>query len=77
MQGGARGADALAKEWAMTKADLEIKADWKKYGPAAGPIRNQQMLDWGPDLVVAFAGGKGMAGMVALARAASVPVIEP
>jgi hypothetical protein len=80
MQGGARGADALAKEWAMTKGDLkcfEIKADWKKYGPAAGPIRNQQMLEWGPDLVVAFAGGTGTAGMVALARAAGVPVISP
>jgi SLOG family YspA-like protein len=80
MLGGARGADALAKQWAMTKADrkcFEIKANWRKYGPAAGPIRNQQMLDWGPDLVVAFAGGKGMAGMVALARAAGVPVIEP
>ena len=80
MQGGARGADALAKEWAMTKGDLkcfEIKADWKKYGPAAGPIRNQQMLEWGPDLVVAFAGGTGTAGMVALARAAGAPIIEP
>ena len=80
MQGGARGADALAKEWAMTHPDIkrfEIKDNWRKYGPAAGPIRNQQMLDWGPDLVVAFAGGKGTAGMVTLARATGVPVIEP
>jgi hypothetical protein len=37
-------------------------------GPAAGPIRNQRMLDWGPDLVVAFAGGKGTADMVRRAR---------
>jgi hypothetical protein len=51
--------------------------DWKRYGNAAGPIRNQRMLEWGPDLVVAFAGGTGTAGMVALARAAGVPVIEP
>jgi len=30
-------------------------ADWKKYGRAAGPIRNKQMLDEGkPDLVLAF-----------------------
>jgi hypothetical protein len=36
------------------------------------------MLDWLPDLVVAFAGGTGTAGMgFALARAAGVPVIEP
>jgi hypothetical protein len=80
MQGGARGADALAKDWAMTHPDIkrfEIKADWKRYGNAAGPIRNQRMLEWGPDLVVAFAGGTGTAGMAALARAAGVPVIEP
>jgi len=79
MQGGARGADALAKEWAMTHPDIkrfEIEANWKKYGAPAGPIRNQQILAWGPDLVVAFAGGKGTAGMVALARGAGVPVIE-
>jgi hypothetical protein len=29
-------------------------ADWDKYGPAAGPIRNRQMLDTGVDLVIAF-----------------------
>jgi hypothetical protein len=30
-------------------------AQWKKHGRAAGPIRNQRMLDKGkPDLVVAF-----------------------
>jgi len=34
---------------------LEFHADWKKYGRAAGPIRNKQMLDEGkPDLVLAF-----------------------
>ena len=30
-------------------------ADWKKYGRAAGPIRNLQMLDNGkPDICYAF-----------------------
>src|ERR1700730_8178645 len=71
MQGGARGADALAKQWAKTHPDIkrwEFKVDWKRYGPAAGPIRNQRMLDWGPDLVVAFAGGKGTGDMLRRAR---------
>jgi hypothetical protein len=80
MRGGARGADALAKDWAMTQPDIvrfECKADWKRYGPAAGPIRNQRMLDWSPDLVVAFAGGKGTTDTVRRARAAGVEVIEP
>lgn len=44
---------------------------------AAGPIRNQQMLDDGkPDLVVAFPGGKGTADMVRRARVAGIPTIE-
>jgi hypothetical protein len=79
MQGGARGADALAKDWAKTHPDIErweFKADWQRHGPAAGPIRNQRMLHWGPDVVVAFAGGKGTADMVRRARAAGVEVIE-
>jgi hypothetical protein len=36
IQGGAREADALAKDWAMTHRDIkrwEFKADWKNYGP--------------------------------------------
>ena len=49
MQGGARGADALAKYWAKTHPEIarwEYKAEWKKYGPAAGPIRNERMPEW-------------------------------
>jgi hypothetical protein len=75
--GGARGADSLAEEWACDRGiPTQIyQADWKRHGRAAGPIRNEQMLKEGhPDLVVAFPGGKGTAGMIALARAAKVPV---
>jgi hypothetical protein len=51
-------------------------ADWKRLGRKAGPIRNQRMLVEGkPDLVVAFPGGKGMAGMVTLARNASIGIM--
>jgi hypothetical protein len=52
-------------------------ADWEKYGKAAGPIRNQQILVEGkPDLVVAFQGGRGTANMVSRAQQAGVPVVE-
>lgn len=47
VEGGARGADSLARK-ACKKLDIEFKeyrANWKKYGKAAGPIRNQKMLD--------------------------------
>jgi|SRR5579885_757659 len=76
--GGARGADTLAAEWARERGiPTEIyMADWKRQRRAAGPIRNERMLREGkPDLVVAFPGGKGTAGMVALARGAGVEVV--
>lgn len=45
---------------------------------AAGPIRDQEMLDKGkPDLVVAFLGNRGTADMVRRAREAGVPVRRP
>lgn len=79
LHGGARGADTMADNWAR-RLGLRVKvfpAAWKQYGNAAGPKRNQEMLDYGkPDLVVAFPGGKGTANMVKQARNAGVEVIE-
>lgn len=77
IQGGAHGADQMAREWCESrKVEYEnYAADWKANGKAAGPIRNQRMIDEGkPDLVVAFPGGKGTADMVRRTTAAGVPV---
>lgn len=79
IQGGATGADQLARAWcAHRHVEYEnYAADWKAHGKAAGPIRNQRMLDHGkPDLVIAFPGGRGTADMVRRAKAAGVPVRE-
>lgn len=79
IQGGAKGADFLAKAWAKyyNVPSEEYPADWKKYGKAAGGIRNQRMIDEGkPNLVVAFPGGVGTADMVRRAKAANIEVIE-
>ena len=79
IQGGAIGADFLSKVFAY-EYELNCEsypANWKKYGKAAGPIRNQQMLDEGkPDLVVAFPGDVGTADMVKRANNAGVDVVE-
>lgn len=78
-QGGAPGADTLAFDWAWSRG-VPVKAfpaDWKAHGRAAGPIRNQRMLDeFKPDAVIAFPGGRGTADMVRRARAAGVHVAE-
>lgn len=79
--GNAAGADTLAGIWAHRGGDKGISvhptpAQWKKHGKRAGPIRNQQMLGNGIDLVIAFPGGRGTADMVARARSAGVEVME-
>ena len=79
LQGGAQGADTLAALWAArNRRHCEtMKADWKRHGKAAGPIRNQRMLDeWEPALVVAFPGGAGTEDMVRRAVKAGVPVLR-
>lgn len=72
------GADWLGAEWALKTCNIPVTAypaNWSKHGRAAGPIRNQQMLDEGkPDLVLAFAGGRGTDNMCAQARAAEIEV---
>jgi hypothetical protein len=75
--GGATGADTLAALWAGANGLIlhVIKADWQRHGKAAGPIRNQEMLDrFPPDLVVAFPGGRGTADMVRRAKEVGVEV---
>lgn len=82
IQGGATGADALAREWAYVRGAegwhlrmLNFPADWTKHGRAAGPLRNAQMIAEGlPDLVLAFPGGRGTADMVRKAMAAGIEV---
>lgn len=77
IEGGAKGADTLAKHWgtAVGADVIEFPADWEKFGPKAGYLRNVQMLDAGePDRVIAFPGGKGTAMMIKLAIARGIPV---
>ena len=79
LEGGAFGADYYARGWCMSGGALceTYEADWQAHGRAAGPIRNQEMLDEGkPDLVIAFPGGRGTADMIRRARAAGVEVVE-
>lgn len=79
MQGGATGVDAFAREWATRKPEVHryvCKADWEQSGRAAGPKRNAKMLEWKPDAVIAFPGGRGTANMINQATAAGVRVIR-
>lgn len=82
IHGAAKGADMIAHEEVLKCEYLRpnaYPADWKKHGKAAGPIRNQQMLEEGhPVQVIAFhddiENSKGTGHMVRIARAAGIPV---
>lgn len=84
VHGGAQGADSIAdsiwRKWAFVGdlAEPEVHpADWDRYGCAAGPKRNAEMVDLGVDVVLAFPIGPsaGTRGCIELARKAGIPVV--
>jgi hypothetical protein len=81
INGGARGADKLAGRIAkeMGFDVIEVPANWEKYGKAAGPIRNREMLELNPTLVIAFhkniEESKGTKNMLKIAKEAGVDTI--
>lgn len=83
VEGDARGADRMSGKWGIENGIpvKPIPANWTKYGRRAGPIRNQEMLDYcialcGDIKVIAFPGGIGTANMKRIAGKAGVEVIE-
>lgn len=73
------GADRCAGDWALRNGIplAEYPSEWKAYGMAAGPKRNQWMLEFSnPDLVVAFPteGGRGTQDTMRRAEAAGIPM---
>jgi hypothetical protein len=80
IHGNANGADRMSAEIA-NKFGYTIEsypARWDIYGRAAGPIRNQEMLDKGkPEFVIAFhkdlENSKGTKDMVKRASKAGIP----
>ena len=77
VSGHASGADLFAEKYAKERGiEIEIfPAEWKKYGRAAGPIRNRAMLAYAKEAipeVAAFWDGKsrGTSNMLKQAEAA-------
>lgn len=77
------GADALATDVAESELGFRVyrhHAAWKQHGKAAGPMRNQRMVDQKPRICLAFPtrprGTKGSGTWDAVARAekAGIPV---
>jgi len=80
--GACKGADLLGEEVAK-ELGFQIKsypANWNRHGNAAGPIRNQQMIDENKvDLVLAFHSNinnsRGTLNMINKAKAKNIPIL--
>lgn len=86
------GADHLASAWCRdvrtavqndpgpwTLEEDPHPADWNIHGKAAGPLRNQEMVDLGADVCLAFPlpDSKGTVDCMKRVRKAKIPIIEP
>jgi len=77
LTGGATGADNYGRHWAQAYLlmAIEEKADWKKYGKKAGPLRNQKMVDRA-DGIILFPGGVGTTDVATRAREKGIRIWE-
>ena len=74
------GADAIAEKLCQNygiRTEVHL-ADWDKHGRAAGPIRNQQMVDLGADICLAFPLGesRGTRHCMRVAEKAGIKVVN-
>lgn len=79
VHGGQRGADAYAHSWVRGRSAwlAEVHpADWSRYGRAAGPRRNAEMIALGADVCVAFIlnRSRGATLCADMAERAGIPV---
>lgn len=51
-------------------------AKWDELGAIAGRVRNQQMVDTHPDLLIAFPGGRGTRHCIRQAVKAGIEIIH-
>lgn len=80
VHGGASGADTLA-DIIASALDFTIErypAQWHRYGKKAGPIRNEEMVARGANIVLAFpaAVSPGTKHCMAVARRAGITVVN-
>lgn len=79
VEGGAAGVDWSGEQWArQNKIPVKtIKADWNKFGPKAGPLRNKEMAQYGDELLLIWNGtSKGSASMKKEMQKLNKPIYE-
>ena len=77
VSGGCKGPDLIAEKFAKENniGTLIFKPDWKKYGRAAGPIRNKSIIENSDELLVFWDGkSKGTLSSIQLAQTKKIKI---
>jgi len=77
--GGCQGIDEAGKEWGVifNYPVITFNADWKKFGIAAGPIRNKEMALYADELLLIWDGkSKGSFNMLNQMKKINKPIYE-
>lgn len=80
INGGARGADSLCRDWGLRRGwpVITMDAPWDAMGRAAGSVRNGWMIEYAaPTYAVGFPGGPGTADMTKRLQRAGIPTWHP
>lgn len=76
VHGGCRGVDSVSHDLCEGVVPIKVfPANWKKYGRAAGPIRNRQMAEYGDALIAIWDGkSRGTWNMILEMSALKKPI---
>ena len=72
-----KGADKLGEQYAKERGFkiTQFPADWKRFGRAAGPKRNEQMANYADSLIAFWDGkSKGTKHMIDLAKGSNLKI---
>lgn len=77
LSGKASGADHDGEQWAHSRRIYVsyFPADWRRYGKAAGPMRNETMAQ-AADALAFFPGGTGTADMLRRAKKHGLTIFD-
>lgn len=81
IHGDAFGIDKFCAEWAFRNSIRAIpipitQSMWREHGKRAGAIRNGQILNCKPDILLVFPGGPGTQNMYLQARQREIKILK-
>jgi hypothetical protein len=78
IEGEAPGVDTVSRQWAEASPGVTVephRAQWDRFGKAAGPMRNAEMVAAGADVCMAFPGPESRGTWDCIKRAVGADIV--